>query len=319
MLANDSTRTEIHYHHYHHYHGIGAANEPTAIMDISRVPYDAVGAAVFIVVVLLWFSLGFVCMLGVQIRARADTIEDFAQRRARLFITTLRDQTQKKQILGMIYFLFDFNRSFLSEELVDKEKRDKLWDIYLGKTQNTKDKLKRAELLRIQNIQKQLAVINRNRLIMNETVVIPATRYPIRRSVSESRSTFISHLTEFENRVSDRRRSSFDEQTIQGWKKAAQSVEASRTRDGYLQRYFRRLDINPLKELKPRNTSVNHLLPADEQQQLLQPLTKKSNERTNPYITYFHLPTNKSIENVPLVAINSDHHTIQMDANEYQF
>lgn len=107
MLANDSTRTEIHYHHYHHYHGIGAANQPTAIIDIAPVPYDAVGAAVFIVVVLLWFSLGFVCMLGVQIRARAETIEDFAQRRARLFITTLRDQTQKKQILGMKDVLFD--------------------------------------------------------------------------------------------------------------------------------------------------------------------------------------------------------------------
>lgn len=203
---------------------------------------------------------------------------------------------------------------FFSEELVDKERRDKLWDIYLGETQNTKEKLKRGELLRIRNIQKQLAVINRNRLIMNETVVIPATRYLIRRSVSESRSTFISHLTEFENQASDRRRSSFDEQTIQGWKTAA----PSRMKDGYLQRCFRRSEINPLKELKPRNTSVNPLLPADEQQQQ-RPLTKKSNERTNPYITYFHLPTNKSIENVPLVAINSDHQTIQMDADEYQF
>lgn len=176
-----------------------------------------------------------------------------------------------------------------------------------------KDKIKRDEFLRIRNIQKQLAVINRNHLIMNETVVVPTTRYLLRRSVSESRSTFVSHLTEFENR----RRSSFDEQTLQGWKTAEES--SSKTRDGYLHRYFRRSEINPLREFKPRNMSVHHLLPTDEQQQLIRPSTRKSNERTNPYITYFHLPTNKSIENVPLVTINSDHHTIQMDSDEYQF
>lgn len=113
MHVNDSTRTEI---HYHHYHSIDSVNSPIAI---SPVPYDAVGAAVFLVVVLLWFSLGFVCMLGVQIRAQAETIEDYAQRRAKLFLTTLRDQTQKKQILGMNFssiryqsiFCFSFRRT----------------------------------------------------------------------------------------------------------------------------------------------------------------------------------------------------------------
>jgi len=58
-------------------------------------------------------------MLGIEIRAHAETIDDSARRRAKLFIQTLRDQTQTKQIL---------------EELVDKQKRDKLWKIYLDKT-----------------------------------------------------------------------------------------------------------------------------------------------------------------------------------------
>lgn len=200
---------------------------------------------------------------------------------------------------------------FFSEELVDKQKRDKLWDIYLGKTESKKEKLKRAEHLRIQNIQKQLADINRNRLIMNDTVVTPTTKYIIRRSVSESRSTFVSHLTAFEKISSIRRRSSFDEQTIGRWKTIANSSKtidqcSSETRKRNLARYFRRSEINPLRELQPRDIS-----PDDKQRQLLRPF----NERLNPYITYFHLPTK---QNVPLVAINSNHHIIQMNVDECQ-
>jgi hypothetical protein len=71
----------------------------------------------------------------------------------------------------------------------------------------------------------------------------------------------------------------------------------------------------------------------DEQCQLLptqkviynhsRPLTKKSNELLNPYITYFHLPINENlttsnIQNLPLVTIKSDHHIIQMNDDECQ-
>jgi hypothetical protein len=44
-------------------------------------------------------------MLVIQIRGHAETIEDCARRRAKLFIQTLRDQTQKKEILGIIFSL----------------------------------------------------------------------------------------------------------------------------------------------------------------------------------------------------------------------
>ena len=321
MFANDSSRTII---HYHHYHSLESVNKPTVIAEIAIEPYDSAGAALFIIVVLLWFSLGIVCMLGVQIRARAETIEDCAQRRAKLFITSLRDQTQKKQILGRTNFFseieFDFHCLF-SEELADKEKRDKLWDIYLGKMENKKEKLKRAEHLRIRNIQKQLAVINRNRLIMNDTVVTPTAKYVIRRSVSESRSTFVSHLIAFEEPSSNRRRSSFDEQTLGRWKTAVNANQSSvneclsETRKRNLSRYFRRSEINPLGERKPRDTSVIDLSADDEHRQLLRPLTKKSNERLNPYITYFQLPTHKTL---PSVTINSDHQIIQMNVDECQ-
>jgi hypothetical protein len=92
-------------HHHHHYQKIELINEPTAITEIASIHYDSAGAALFMIVVLSWYSLGIVCMLGMQIRARAEIIEACAIRRAKLFIETLRDQTQTKQILGII-FLF---------------------------------------------------------------------------------------------------------------------------------------------------------------------------------------------------------------------
>ena len=61
---------------------------------------DSTGAILFIIVVLFWYSLGIVCMLGMQIKAQDETVEDCARRRAKLLIETLRDQTHTKQILG---------------------------------------------------------------------------------------------------------------------------------------------------------------------------------------------------------------------------
>ena len=66
------------------------------------VAYDATGAMLFIIVVLIWYSMGIVCMLAMQIKARSETIEDCARRRAKFLIDTLRDQTHRKQILGTV-------------------------------------------------------------------------------------------------------------------------------------------------------------------------------------------------------------------------
>jgi hypothetical protein len=95
MITNSTSSLRV----YHH-HRLESINEPTAIIDLLPISYDSAGAALFIIVVLLWYSMGLVCMLGIQIRARAETIEDFARRRAKLCIQTIEDQTQTKEILG---------------------------------------------------------------------------------------------------------------------------------------------------------------------------------------------------------------------------
>jgi hypothetical protein len=92
-------------------HHIRSIDNPTAINELVPINYDSTGAILFIIVVLLWYSLGIVCMLGMQIKARDETIEDCARRRAKFLIETLRDQTHTKQILGIIY---SFNHKIIS-------------------------------------------------------------------------------------------------------------------------------------------------------------------------------------------------------------
>lgn len=98
---------------HHHYESV---DDPTAVSEIQLHNYDSLGASLFLIVVVFWYALSIVCMLGMQIRGRADTIEDCTTRRARLFLQTLRDQTQTKEILGIVllrenvFDLFSFFR-----------------------------------------------------------------------------------------------------------------------------------------------------------------------------------------------------------------
>lgn len=62
------------------------------------------GASLFIVGVLIWYSMGIGGMLIMQVQVRDETIEDRARRRARLFLDSLDDQTHTKQILGKAFF-----------------------------------------------------------------------------------------------------------------------------------------------------------------------------------------------------------------------
>jgi hypothetical protein len=169
---------------------------------------------------------------------------------------------------------------------------------------------------------------------MNDTFVTPVTKCFIRRTLSDSRSTFISHLSAIENQSNGRRRSSLDQQIIEQWKSIA---DQSKTLEQFpwtikkmhILRHFRRSYKNSSKDktIPMTDSPPNHEHLDDEQCHLLptekiihnqsRTLTKKSNELLNPYITYFHLPINENlttnIQNLPLVTIKSDHHIIQIN------
>lgn len=64
--------------------------------------YDDTGAMIYIVIVLLWYSVGIIFMLGMQMRARSELIEESARRRTKLLIQNLRSHSHTKEILGKI-------------------------------------------------------------------------------------------------------------------------------------------------------------------------------------------------------------------------
>lgn len=79
--------------------------------DLLSNDYDSAGAIMFIIVVLFWYSMGMVCMLVMQIKARDETVGTCPKRRAKFLIDTLCDQTRTKQILGSYLFIYSLINS----------------------------------------------------------------------------------------------------------------------------------------------------------------------------------------------------------------
>ncbi len=149
---------------------------------------------------------------------------------------------------------------FVLEELVDKQKRARLWDIYLGTKSPPKEKLTRAETVRIRHIEKQLATINRNRRLTNETLFSIEDEVQYCRSRSDSRQITSESITTEEHSL--RRRSSFDQQTIERWKALASQSKTHdmpwNTRKLMVRKYFRRHMRNPLSPIRQESTVTNN-------------------------------------------------------------
>lgn len=185
----------------------------------------------------------------------------------------------------------------------------------------------RAEKHRLTNIRKQLAVINRNRLIMNETWTLPLIHPALHASASDSQSTILSNLSAIELPVRTRRRPSLDQQIIEQWKLLVDQSKSHEhmpwpIRKLLIRRHFRRYcttrsDERQMFALDPSlNEDQEHLLPPalDDRRQ--------THQRLNPYVTYFHLPLGDHVqsraEHLPLIKSKSDHHIVQMDRSVAQ-
>lgn len=142
--------------------------------------------------------------------------------------------------------------------MVDKEKRARLWDIYLGTKTLSKEKVTHGETARIRHIEKQLAHLNRNRRLTNDTLAPMADEIPYERSRSDSRQ-----ITTDEERPSTlRRRSSFDQQTLERWKALANQSKTSEQvpwniRKMMVGRYLRRHQKKPLASIHQESPIIN--------------------------------------------------------------
>ena len=299
-------------------------NSQTTTIAVPVPSYDNSGAVIYIVAVLLWYSIGIIFMLGMQMRARSEAFEETARRRTKLLIRSLRDDTNTKEILGerASSSSLTLTHFVLSEELVDKQKRARLWEIYLGNATDSKDRLNRAETVRIRHIEKQLANINRSRRMTNETLFPSRSEIEYYRSSSEYRPMPPPSVSSDEP-VGLRRRSSFDQQTLERWKALANQSKtpeqlAWTARKSMLQRYFRRNPKKPLQSIsQSSSTTADNLLSFTHD---ITMLTRRqsdegresfptSDDRQNPYLTYFYAPMDDrpSILTSEFFSVTSDH------------
>ncbi len=193
------------------------SDNTTTTVDLSLINYDTNGAMIYIIIVLLWYSIGIVFLLGMDILARSEEIEDSIRHQARFRIRNLRDHTNTKEILGKIIEYSNIEHFLLSEELVDKQNRARLWDIYLGTRSDTKDGLFRAETIRIRHIEKQLATITRNYRLTHDILCPSADDLRFMRSRSNDRS----ERSQSKATSTLQRRPSLDQQTLDRWKELA--------------------------------------------------------------------------------------------------
>lgn len=197
-------------------------------------------------------------------------------------------------------------KRFVLEELVDKEKRARLWEIYLGTKTLSKEKVTHAETARIRHIEKQLAHLNRNRRLTNDTLAPTTDEIPYERSRSDSRQI----TTDEERPLGLRRRSSFDQQTLERWKALANQSKTSEQvpwniRKIMIRRYFRRHQKKPLAPIYQEPPIINptidnFLLFTDHINFLTQhrsesdlDQTNTDDEQSDSYARYFYTSTNR--------------------------
>jgi hypothetical protein len=188
---------------------VGLVNEQTTTDD-------SIGAIIFIIVVLLWYSSSILFLMVMQI-GRSD--ERFDGRR-KLFGQHFHEQNTNAEILSTVEIeLLVFQKiSFrYLEELVDKQKRDKLWDIYLGTSGDMNDKITRAEIHRIRHIQKRLASLDEDRRgSLDDNCLLPS---------HSNLWSSVADLSSSDLRLRTRRRSSLDQRILDEWKGLANELK----------------------------------------------------------------------------------------------
>ncbi|CAF1290494.1 unnamed protein product [Adineta ricciae] len=191
-------------------------NNTTSTAGERFVHNDYLGAIAFIAVVLLWYASSFAFLLKMQTGTSMDIFDTTRAHPKKTFVQSLRDQTNNTKIL---------------KELVDKEKRDKLWDIYLG---DSHDRITQAETRRIQNIEKQLASIDPYRRDSVQQILDNDFREYLD---SDARSSDME-ASSLNFRLRTRRRASLDHQILRQWKSLAEESKSNEYWPWAIQRLF---------------------------------------------------------------------------------
>ena len=75
--------------------------------------YDTNGAILYIITILVWYSVGIILMLVMQITRHSHEIEDSTKRRTRFLIRNVNDHYNTKEILGKIFSYSVIDKNFV--------------------------------------------------------------------------------------------------------------------------------------------------------------------------------------------------------------
>jgi hypothetical protein len=190
--------------------------------------YDSVGAIIYIVVVLLWYSSGIVFVWVMHRSTPNEIVEDSIRDSRDALTKNFREKTNNKKILGKKNILINAikRKNFYLEELADQKYRDKLWDIYFGTSGDMNGRRAQSETLRIRHIQQQLTTINEHDRHDKEY----SSDLNVRSSVSEISSRGSPYRV--------RCRSSMDQQMLEEWKTTADGLKIQQNQSWVAQRIF---------------------------------------------------------------------------------
>jgi hypothetical protein len=75
-------------------------NNTTLLLPQESMEHDTTGAIIYIIVVVLWYSLGIGLLLGMQMISSAKIVESSLKYSNKLMTPSFREKTNHKEILG---------------------------------------------------------------------------------------------------------------------------------------------------------------------------------------------------------------------------
>jgi hypothetical protein len=146
--------------------------------------------------------------------------------------------------------------NFHSEELVDKEKRIKLWDIYLGASGEMDDRATQADTLRVQNMQRKLAILKKEKQHDDGEIEIVNENNSLQSKVGSS----LPDLSSINNQLRVRRQLSTEQQIHEQWQMAMIDLKVNENWPWAIQKLFIRRHLRRRRKIRKRSLQKRAIL-----------------------------------------------------------
>jgi hypothetical protein len=139
---------------------------------------------------------------------------------------------------------------------VDKEKRIKLWDIYLGASGEMDDRATQADTLRVQNMQRKLAILKKEKQHDDGEIEIVNENNSLKSKVGSS----LPDLSFINNQLRVRRQLSTEQQILEQWRMAMSDFRVNENWPWAIQRLFIRRHLRRRRKIRKRSLQKRAIL-----------------------------------------------------------